>query len=116
MSEETDIMKMFLQQLVDRCDCDSVVNYDCSKLWFSFRYGGMMLEVECDEIAEKKYHFKEIGDIDIEEFCNDVIIGSLYITDPVSINDELYTDYNMNWKMFQMVKFIKSLYPASIED
>lgn len=116
MSEETDIMKEIIQQIVIRCGNDSVVNYDCSKLWFSFRYGGMMLEVECDEIAEKKYNFKEIGDFDIGDFCNDVKIGSLYITDPVSIHDEPCTDYNMNWKMFQMVKFIKSFYPASIEN
>lgn len=116
MSEETDIMEKILQQLVNRCDCDSVVNYDCSKLWFCFRYGWIMLEVECDEDTEEKYSFKQIGDFDIEEFCNDVEIGSLYITDPVSIIDESYTDYNMSWKMFQMVKFIKSLYPASIEN
>ena len=116
MSEETDMMNDILQQLVDRCDYESVVNYDCSKLWFSFRYGGMMLEVECDEEAEEKYHFKTIGDFDIEEFCKDVKIGSLYITDPVSIIDEPYTDYSMSWKMFQMVRLIKSHYPAAIEN
>lgn len=116
MSEETDIMNDILQQLVDRCDYESVVNYDCSKLWFSFRYGGMMLEVECDEEAEEKYNFNRIGDFNIEEFCKDVKIGSLYITDPVSITDEPYTDYNMSWKMFQMVRFIKSHYPAAIEN
>lgn len=116
MSEEAVIMKVILQQLVDRCDCDSFVNYDCSKLWFSLRYGGMMLEVECDENSEEKYRFKRVGDFDIEEFCNDVKIGSLYITDPVSIIYEPHANYNMNWKMFQMVKFIKSLYPAAIEN
>ncbi len=36
MYEETVIMKEILQQLVDHCDYDSVVNYDCSKLWFGF--------------------------------------------------------------------------------
>lgn len=116
MFEVTDTMKDIMQQLVGRCDCDSVVNYDCSKLWFSFRYGGIMLETVCDEDAEEKYRFNRIGDFDIEEFCNDVKIGALYITDPVSIIDEPYTDYNMSWKMYQMVKFIKSLYPASIEN
>lgn len=116
MSEMTDIMHEIIQQLVNRCGYDSVVNYDCSKLWFSFRYGGMMLEVECNEDAVEKYSFTEIGDFDIDDFCNDAHIGSLYITDPVSIKDEPYTDYNMSWKMFQMVKFIKSLYPASIEN
>lgn len=116
MFEVTDIMKEIMQLMVGRCDYESVVNYDCSKLWFSFRYGGIMLEVECDEDTEEKYSFNQIGDFDIEEFCNDVKIGSLYITDPVSIIDEPYTDYNMSWKMFQMVKFIKSLYPASIEN
>ena len=116
MFEEIDIMKEIIQQLVNRCDYESVVNYDCSKLWFSFRYGGMMLEVECDQEAEEKYHFNRIGVFDIEEFCKDVKIGALYITDPVSIIDEPYTDYNMSWKMFQMVRFIKSLYPSAIED
>lgn len=116
MFEVTDIMKEIMQLMVGRCDYESVVNYDCSKLWFSFRYGGIMVEVECDEDTEEKYSFNQIGDFDIEEFCNDVKIGSLYITDPVSIIDEPYTDYNMSWKMFQMVKFIKSLYPASIEN
>ena len=111
-----DLIKEILQLIADRCGYESGVNYDCSKLWFSFRYGGMMLEVECDEDAEQKYRFKGIGDIDIKELCNDIKIGSLYITDPVSIVDEPYTDYNMSWKMFQMVKFIKSLYPASIEN
>lgn len=116
MSEEIDIMKEIIQQLVNCCDYESVVNHDCSKLWFSFRYGGMMLEVECDEDFEEKYHFKTIGDFNIEEFLNDVKIGSLYITDPVSIIEESNTDYNMSWKMFQMVRFIKSLYPAAIEN
>lgn len=116
MSEDTDIIKEIIQQLVRRCNYESVVNYDCSKLWFSFRYGGMMLEVECDEESEEKYHFNRIGDFDIEEFCNDVKIGSLYITDPLPIIDEPYTDYNMSWKMFQMVRFVKSLYPSAIEN
>lgn len=111
-----DSIKETLQLIVNRSGYDSVVNYDCSKLWFSFRYGGMMLEVECDEETEEKYHFKRIGDFDIEEFCKDVNIGVLYITDPVSIIDEPYTDYNMSWKMFQMVRFIKSLYPTAIEN
>lgn len=115
MSEETNIMKEIIQQLVSRCDYESVVNYDCSKLWFCFRYGGLMLEVECDEEAKEKYHFNRIGDFDIEEFFNDVKIGSLYITDPVSIIDEPYTDYNMSWKMFQMVRFIKSQHPTAID-
>ena len=108
-------MKKIIQQIVIRCGYDAVVNYDCSKLWFSFRYGGMMLEVECDENAEEKYRFKRLGDFDIEEFCNDVKIGNLYITDPVSIIDDPYANFNMSWKMFQTVKFIKSLYPSSIE-
>lgn len=116
MFEVTDVMKEIMQQIVGRCDYESVVNYDCSKVWFSFRYGGIMLEVECNEDIEEKYSFKQIGDFDIEEFCNDVKIGSLYITNPVSVIDEPFTDYNMSWKMFQMVKFIKSLYPASIEN
>lgn len=43
MSEETNIMKEIFQQLVNRCDYESVVNYDCSKLWFNFRYGGTLI-------------------------------------------------------------------------
>lgn len=116
MSEKTNMMKEIMQQLVNRCDYDSVVNHDCSKLWFSFRYGGMMLEVECNEDTEKKYCFKRIGDFGVNEFCKDVEIGGLYITAPVSIIDESYTDYNMSWKMFQMVRFINSQYPAAIEN
>ena len=115
MSEENDIMKEIIQQLVNSCDYNSVVNYDCSMLWFYFRYGGMMLEVECDEETEEKYHFKRICDLDIDEFCNDVEIGDLFITDPVSIIDAPYTDYNMSWKMFQMVRFINSHYPAAVD-
>lgn len=111
-----DRLEDILKLIVARCNFESVVNYDCSKLWLSFRYGGMMLEVECDEEAEEKYHFKRIGDFDIEEFCKDVNIGALYITDPLSIIDEPYTDYNMSWKMFQMVRFIKSYYPTAIEN
>ena len=86
-----DSIKDILQLIANKSSYDSVVNYDCSKLWFSFRYGGIMLEVDCDEDKEEKYRFKRIGDFDTEEFCNDVRIGSLYITDPVSIIDEPYT-------------------------
>lgn len=110
-----DPIKMTLQLIVNRSSYDSVVNYDCSKLWFSFRYGGIMLEVDCDEDTEEKYRFKEIGDFDIDEFCNDVKIGCLYVTDPVCIIDAPYTDYNMSWKMFQMVRFINYLYPTAID-
>ena len=111
-----DSIKDILQLIANKSSYDSVVNYDCSKLWFSFRYGGIMLEVDCDEDTEEKYRFKRIGDFDTEEFCNDVRIGSLYITDPVSIIDEPYTDYEMSWKMFQTIRFIKSRCPVAIEN
>ena len=115
MSEEFFIMKDIMQLLVNRCDNDSVVNYDCSKLWFNFRYGGMMLEVDCKEGTEDKYCFKDVEELDIEEFCNDVRIGDMFITNPVSIKDEPFTDCEMNWKMFQMVRFINSFNSAALE-
>ena len=114
MSEEFFIMKDIMQLLVNRCDNDSVVNYDCSKLWFNFRYGGMMLEVDCKEGTEDKYCFKDVEELDIEEFCNDVRIGDMFITNPVSIKDEPFTDCEMNWKMFQMVRFINSFNSAAL--
>lgn len=73
MSEKSSIMKDIMLQLAIRSVLDSVVNYNCSKLWFSFRYGGMMLEVDSDEETEKKYRFKKIGDFDTDEFCEKVI-------------------------------------------
>ena len=57
-----DSIKETLQLIVNRSGYDSVVNYDCSKLWFSFRYGGMMLEVECDEETEEKYNWRDSKD------------------------------------------------------
>ena len=44
-----DSIKDILQLIANKSSYDSVVNYDCSKLWFSFRYGGIMLEVDCLE-------------------------------------------------------------------
>ena len=116
MSEETDIMKTIIQQLFNRCDCDSVVNYDCSRLWLCFRHGGIMLEIECNEDVGEDFSFKYVGDLDIDAFYDNVKIGKLYITAPVSCIDEPFTDYEMSWKMFQIVKFVKSVYPEAIEN
>ena len=112
----TNQVNEIIQLIVNRSSCDSVVNYNCSKLWLQFRYGWLMLEIDCDEDAEEKYRFKHIGDFIIEEFCNDVKIGSLYITDPVFIIDEHHADNEMTWKMFQTIRFVNSLYPAAIEN
>jgi len=116
MSGNTNIMKEILELLFKRCDFESVVNFDCSRLWLSYRYGGIMLELECNEYIEKKYSFKRVGSFDIEEFCNDINIGNLYITDPAPYTEEVCADYEMSCKMFQMVKFIKSKYPTAIRD
>lgn len=116
MIDDKDIMKQIIQLLSSGCNCESVVNYNCSKLWFDFRYGSMMMEVACDEGGEEKYSYKHIGDFDINEFINDVKIGRLYVTDPISCIEEPHTDYEMGWKMFQMVKFINSKYPEAIKD
>ena len=109
-------MKDIIRQLFERCDYESVVNYDCSKLWLNFRYGGMMLELECSEETEKKYCFKRVGDFDEEEFCHDVKIGKLYITDPAPYTEDSGPDYDLSWRMFQSVKYIKSKYPTAIKD
>lgn len=116
MSEESGIKKEILELLINRCDCESVVNYDCSKLWLNFRYGGMMLELECEEDVEEKYCFTTVEDLDIEEFCHDVKIGKLYITDPRPYDEDLCADYDMSWKMFQMVKAVKYKYPKAVKD
>ena len=116
MSEETDIMKVILELLFRRCGFESVVNYDCSKLWFSFHFGGMMLEIECNNDSEEKYCFKRVGDVDINEFCQDVKVGKLYITAPAPYTEDTTADYDVSWKMFQMVKIIKSINPTAVKD
>ena len=116
MTETPAIIKTVMQHLVNRCSYESVVNYDSSMLWLNYDHGGMMIELECDEITAEKYSFRSVGDFDIGEFCDDVKISRLYITDPVSYLDEAYANHDMGWKMFQMVKFIKSKYPESVTD
>ena len=116
MSEDTGIMKEILELLADRCNEESVVNYDCSKLWLNFHYGGMMFELECEDDIAEKYCFRAVGDFDIDEFCQEVQIGKLYITDPIPYTEESTTDYEASWKMFQMVKFIKSHNPTAVKD
>lgn len=116
MSEGTDIKKEIIELLTNRCNCVSVVNYDCSKLWLYFRYGGMMLELKCNEDLEEKYCYNNVGDFDIEEFCRDVRIGKLYITSPIPYTEISTKDYDVSWKMFQVVKYIKSKYPKAVKD
>lgn len=116
MTETTAIMKTVMQHLINRCGYESVVNYDCSMLWLSFCFGGMMIELECDEDIAEKYSFRNVGDLNIDEFCDDVKIKRLFITDPVSYIDDIYANQDMGWKMFQMVRFIKYRYPESVID
>lgn len=116
MSDDIDIMKEILELLAERCDCESVVNYDCSKLWLSFRYGGIMIELECEDDIAEEYCFKTVGDFDIDAFCRDVKIDKMYITDPIPYTEETTTDYDVSWRMFQVVKLIKSKYPSSVKD
>lgn len=116
MSENTGIMKEILELLAERCEYESVVNYDCSKLWLNFRYGGIMFELECEDDIAEEYCFKHVGDFDIDAFSRDVKIDKMYITDPIPYTEETTTDYDVSWKMFQMVKLIKSQYPKSVKD
>lgn len=117
MSIETDIMIEIIKQMADILDCESVVNYNCSKLWFNFRYGSLMLEVECPEEKEDKYRYNRLCDIDIEGFCTDVKIGRLYVTNPTPYSDDNDRAYEgKHMQMFQLVKSIKADYPNAIED
>lgn len=116
MSEDIDIKTEVLELLAERCDSESVVNYDCSKLWLNFRYGGIMFELECEKDIAEEYCFKPVGDFDIDAFSRDVKIDKMYITDPIPYTEEAATDYDVSCKMFQMVKLIKSKYPKSVKD
>lgn len=74
-----------------------------------------MLELLCQDDLLDKSHFSRAADFDSEDFC-DVSFGKMFVTDFVCCIERPHVNPEMSWRMFQMVKSINSLVPASIED